>query len=468
MDSRTCQSGNSQGTPGDQAGGSSQLDTPSGSLKTGRNDPCPCGSGKKYKKCCLAKDEELRRQAAAQQAALQQGRIEEASSAGDPLPPCDVEASLDNPSLPEDESRPRTELELRLDRIWDQFEAHVSPTAEQMDGFLAQLLALPPEVTSWSEVFTYIARLKHPDLPGVFRRIAAAVPHTRDSQMAFFYWAAAEEFTRLGALHLLPEVAEGFRRLDLDSYDADALSHLEEMLLVADFEAEALQLLEHFLPIERADDGLMGYAVPQQCNLIFELRVGLALRDASSANASPDALARQLRLNIEEEIDEDSARMAAQIVVVAEPDAAWERAQFDLVKGDIREDETAWRDCLRLFGTLIRVARESWLLESCPPARALRGLSLMLNSVYDWNERPDRKPRKSHKNLLDYLSPDGMESRIARSSRGILGSDAPHARLLLQAHELLFRSAARHQLMAPSACAQTEKELLRLRSILEG
>jgi len=21
--------------------------------KTGRNDPCPCGSGKKYKKCCL-------------------------------------------------------------------------------------------------------------------------------------------------------------------------------------------------------------------------------------------------------------------------------------------------------------------------------------------------------------------------------------------------------------------------------
>jgi hypothetical protein len=23
----------------------------------GRNDPCPCGSGRKYKQCCLAKDE---------------------------------------------------------------------------------------------------------------------------------------------------------------------------------------------------------------------------------------------------------------------------------------------------------------------------------------------------------------------------------------------------------------------------
>lgn len=26
------------------------------SEKTGRNDPCPCGSGKKYKKCCMNKD----------------------------------------------------------------------------------------------------------------------------------------------------------------------------------------------------------------------------------------------------------------------------------------------------------------------------------------------------------------------------------------------------------------------------
>jgi len=26
-------------------------------MKTGRNEKCPCGSGKKYKKCCLLKDE---------------------------------------------------------------------------------------------------------------------------------------------------------------------------------------------------------------------------------------------------------------------------------------------------------------------------------------------------------------------------------------------------------------------------
>lgn len=30
--------------------------------KPGRNDPCPCGSGKKYKKCCLATEEAVERE----------------------------------------------------------------------------------------------------------------------------------------------------------------------------------------------------------------------------------------------------------------------------------------------------------------------------------------------------------------------------------------------------------------------
>ena len=36
--------------------------------KIGRNDPCPCNSGKKYKKCCLVSDEAAAR--AAQPAAV--------------------------------------------------------------------------------------------------------------------------------------------------------------------------------------------------------------------------------------------------------------------------------------------------------------------------------------------------------------------------------------------------------------
>ncbi|HEV8255156.1 MAG TPA: SEC-C metal-binding domain-containing protein, partial [Vicinamibacteria bacterium] len=35
----------------------------------GRNDPCHCGSGRKYKQCCLAKDEAKEREARAKTAA---------------------------------------------------------------------------------------------------------------------------------------------------------------------------------------------------------------------------------------------------------------------------------------------------------------------------------------------------------------------------------------------------------------
>lgn len=29
-------------------------------MKTGRNDPCPCGSGNKYKRCCMTKIQQQR------------------------------------------------------------------------------------------------------------------------------------------------------------------------------------------------------------------------------------------------------------------------------------------------------------------------------------------------------------------------------------------------------------------------
>ncbi len=49
----------------------------------GRNDPCPCGSGKKYKQCCLAKAEEERRERLSQQRA-EASRDEKSPSAPSP------------------------------------------------------------------------------------------------------------------------------------------------------------------------------------------------------------------------------------------------------------------------------------------------------------------------------------------------------------------------------------------------
>jgi tetratricopeptide (TPR) repeat protein len=51
--------------------------------KVGRNGPCPCGSGKKYKRCCLDKDQAFEREAltAARQARHDDERYDELADA---------------------------------------------------------------------------------------------------------------------------------------------------------------------------------------------------------------------------------------------------------------------------------------------------------------------------------------------------------------------------------------------------
>ena len=45
--------------------------------KPGRNDRCPCGSGKKYKACCLTKDEATERERLAMAQAARDERAAE-------------------------------------------------------------------------------------------------------------------------------------------------------------------------------------------------------------------------------------------------------------------------------------------------------------------------------------------------------------------------------------------------------
>ena len=50
---------------------------------TGRNDECPCGSGKKYKRCHMREDEQAEHAALAQQAAEAAAAVAAEKEAGD-------------------------------------------------------------------------------------------------------------------------------------------------------------------------------------------------------------------------------------------------------------------------------------------------------------------------------------------------------------------------------------------------
>ena len=126
--------------------------------------------------------------------------------------------------------------------------------------------------------------------------------------------------------------------------------------------------------------------------------------------------------------------------------------------------------CLRLYDTLIAVARDAWRCEVFPPGCAYLGLSRLLGSVYDARAEAEEKRKKKRRpdNLLDYLNPAGMEARIARSCDDLLGVNEPRARILLDAQEVLVNFASRHRLIADAAAAASRAELARLRAILEG
>jgi len=53
----------------------------------GRNDPCHCGSGRKYKQCCLAKDEAAERAARAKATEKESSAPEPEAQRAAPPPP---------------------------------------------------------------------------------------------------------------------------------------------------------------------------------------------------------------------------------------------------------------------------------------------------------------------------------------------------------------------------------------------
>lgn len=103
-------------------------------MAAGRNDPCPCGSGKKYKKCCLAQEREQQSENrleppqrdwddAEQRAA---DSAEPSRRPEEPLPPESTAAlSAGQDERPDDEppDEPQPDpLKQGLDAFWDEFE----------------------------------------------------------------------------------------------------------------------------------------------------------------------------------------------------------------------------------------------------------------------------------------------------------------------------------------------------------
>jgi hypothetical protein len=451
-------------------------------LKTGRNDPCPCGSGKKYKKCCLTADEALVREETRRRQLVPVAAAPELpGQVFDPLRPArevekdkdlDLEAlmSADDPSLFAEHTQPvdgaPSELDEKLKRIWDGFEALSNPSPEQINALLDQLFSLPPEATLWSEVLHTIAAHQPGLLPDLYRRIAANVPHTKESGMSFFYWAAMEEFERRGYEHLLPEVAAALRRFDVHNFDVEAVSHMQDLLLAAGLDAELLAVCEHYLPILREDEEVFKWVAEEQSHLIFEIRTGRLLEGGCGANASVEGIASSLLAGIEEDVCAEIANQLAAVIVGSAPPAAWTREEFEVTSKPVPKGTGPLPEHLRPTVTLLRVAQEAQQFDEVKPGCAFPALMKLASAPAERDKHGNLK--KHMCNLLEFLRASSIDERIARNSRDLIGFNTPKVRVLLQAHELLLHSAARHELLPPIELERTQAELATLRSYLKA
>jgi hypothetical protein len=211
----------------------------------------------------------------------------------------------------------------------------------------------------------------------------------------------------------------------------------------------------------------MPYAVPSVCRTIFELRVGLRLPELRSitVHSEVEALTCELHRDVDEEIHVDFARCAARVLCGEVILGEFQREDFDLPRGEVREGRPGWGKALLQFQAMMHVAREAWQSAGRPPGSAFRGLWLLVDAVYD--DRDQRREKKSSReNLLDCLQPSGMERRIARGASGMLGTNTPHAHLLIEAHADLLRFATRHRLIGDADAAKSERNIAMLREKL--
>ena len=209
-------------------------------MKVGRNDPCPCGSGKKYKKCCLSKDEASARQAAK--------GLAETVRALEVNPPNFPRQFADFPELPElPEPKPLSPEDEARVLLWEEFE---DAESDALPALFRRGLAehvLDDELTF--EMLTAIYD-EGPEsaILGLLDELRLARPDLYQASEAYYLqWQIADAVDngRVGQIPELAAAMAGQAGIDLDTFYAvrDHLAYHGHLALVADMMQQAWPLV---------------------------------------------------------------------------------------------------------------------------------------------------------------------------------------------------------------------------------
>jgi tetratricopeptide (TPR) repeat protein len=157
--------------------------------KPGRNDPCPCGSGNKYKKCCLARDEAAEREGLAEARARREDRAAERRLQARELKAAmaaKLAAHLDDDDTLMDESNAVLDL-IRAGRL------------DEAEASARALLARYPDVhDGWDRLgMVHEARGDNAQAADCYRRVVAFLDENPDYSEPAFKDKFVERIARL-------------------------------------------------------------------------------------------------------------------------------------------------------------------------------------------------------------------------------------------------------------------------------
>ena len=148
-------------------------------VKTGRNDPCHCGSGKKYKRCCLEKDE-------AATSALVQAEAEAARS--------------------------------RTETLLDAIDAQVDPSDGLDEASNAVVDLVHAGKLDEAEAAAHDLLVRFPEVHDGYDRLGMVAEARGDRRLAATYYRNVVEFARQRPKLYDPRLADNFQSL-VDNHD---------------------------------------------------------------------------------------------------------------------------------------------------------------------------------------------------------------------------------------------------------
>jgi hypothetical protein len=379
-------------------------------MKLGRNEPCHCGSGKKYKKCCLAKDEAAGRERA---------RVQHVAAPAFPV----LLPAHTPPPLPEPPTPPPDPLDQERSALWEEFE---DAKLDRLTEIFLRTLE-NPELMDEEFAFEMLMAIRDRHSIAAFHEALKALieqrPDLYEHDAAYYLdWQIADALAA-GYSDRLPELCRSLA--DTAGKHLDEIYTTLELLLYHGQLAPASEMLRRAWPLVRKSKDYFPGATDELASRAQDLSA-LAYLEHADYPAADDP---QLTTVLEEVDSIDPSRLAEYIALVAGLSRrTWSLDDVAIRTSSDREKKPDPAH-LQLIDLTLAFIGEAWREDGIPLSRSDLGRISLIEYIV---QRHDGK-----------LSDKGQRPRPsaqARKGKGILQPEPTN--LLLPDYSTLDRHLA--------------------------